>query len=65
MSDNEIVKKQTIKFFNFELDASNLKKILDFYAWFNVIDLILLIILHFFLLPDIVSQPEQVATSYL
>lgn len=65
MSDNEIVKKQTIKFFNFELDASNLKKILDFYAWFNVIDLILLIILHFFLLPDILSQPEQVATSYL
>ena len=32
----------TIKFFNFDLDVVNLKKILDFYAWANIFNLIVL-----------------------
>jgi hypothetical protein len=33
----------TVKFFNFDLDALNLKKILDFYAWLIVAGLIVLL----------------------
>ncbi len=64
MSNNKTINKETIKFFNFELDALTLKKLLDFFAWFNISNLVLTIPIYAFLTPTIVLKIEPALSEY-
>ena len=55
----------TIKFFKWDLDVANLKKILDFYAWANIFNLIVLIPMYVFLHLDFILGPGSLSAGYL